>query len=169
MASFRYQPLEQSDEIRVLDLMPGVGNSEVECKIRHAQLSDNPDYEAVSYCWGDANDICHIHSDDCEIQVTRNLYNFLLCYRYTDRTRTVSADAICIDQTNLAERSSQVRLMGEIYSKAKVVLAWLGTAREESNAAIKLAKHRLGSVKSALVGSRLEPGFVRRVPTETGR
>lgn len=35
-------------------------------------------------------------------------------------------DQVCIDQSNLAERSQQVRLMGEVYTKAESVIAWLG-------------------------------------------
>ncbi|KAL2073742.1 hypothetical protein VTL71DRAFT_11068 [Oculimacula yallundae] len=35
-------------------------------------------------------------------------------------------DAICIDQADLEEKSTQVLLMGEIYSKAAAVIVWLG-------------------------------------------
>ncbi|KAH7391698.1 heterokaryon incompatibility protein-domain-containing protein [Pyrenochaeta sp. MPI-SDFR-AT-0127] len=35
-------------------------------------------------------------------------------------------DAICINQDDNAERSSQVRLMGELYRSARLVLGWLG-------------------------------------------
>ncbi|KAK4498991.1 hypothetical protein PRZ48_009502 [Zasmidium cellare] len=35
-------------------------------------------------------------------------------------------DELCIDQEHLEERGQQVSMMGEIYSKANVVLAWLG-------------------------------------------
>lgn len=35
-------------------------------------------------------------------------------------------DAICIDQENLDERSSQVLLMDKIYSQAQCTMAWLG-------------------------------------------
>jgi hypothetical protein len=35
-------------------------------------------------------------------------------------------DAICINQDNMSERGHQVKLMGDIYSCARTVLAWLG-------------------------------------------
>ena len=35
-------------------------------------------------------------------------------------------DALCIDQTNIQERASQVSLMGDIYSTADRVIIWLG-------------------------------------------
>ncbi|KAG7284372.1 hypothetical protein NEMBOFW57_010745 [Staphylotrichum longicolle] len=35
-------------------------------------------------------------------------------------------DAVCIDQGNAAEKAAQIPLMGEVYSRAGRVLAWLG-------------------------------------------
>jgi hypothetical protein len=35
-------------------------------------------------------------------------------------------DAICIDQSNIAERNSQVQIMCSIYSNADLVILWLG-------------------------------------------
>ncbi|KAI4179181.1 MAG: hypothetical protein L6R41_007995, partial [Letrouitia leprolyta] len=40
--------------------------------------------------------------------------------------RSLWADAICIDQSNIAERSSQVTMMGAIYERALSVQIWLG-------------------------------------------
>lgn len=41
-------------------------------------------------------------------------------------TMPVWADAICINQADTNERNAQVQMMGDIYSKATVVVAWLG-------------------------------------------
>ena len=35
-------------------------------------------------------------------------------------------DAICIDQKNPLEKTTQIPLMGEVYNNAELVLAWLG-------------------------------------------
>lgn len=35
-------------------------------------------------------------------------------------------DALCIDQTNVKERSQQVAQMAKIYSQASKVVAWIG-------------------------------------------
>ncbi|KAK0713942.1 heterokaryon incompatibility protein-domain-containing protein [Lasiosphaeria miniovina] len=51
---------------------------------------------------------------------------------------TIWADAICINQSDLAEKSSQVALMSSIYSSAARVVGWLGEAAGESNYAIEL-------------------------------
>ncbi|KAF2239752.1 hypothetical protein EV356DRAFT_109915 [Viridothelium virens] len=51
------------------------------------------------------------------------------------------ADAICINQDDLDERSHQVSMMGLIYSKAKGVIAWLGESNKESDLALDSAEY----------------------------
>lgn len=46
------------------------------------------------------------------------------------------ADAICINQEDLAEKSAQVRLMSRIYQRAQNVMAWLGAQDSMSIKAI---------------------------------
>ncbi|EPE27442.1 hypothetical protein GLAREA_04233 [Glarea lozoyensis ATCC 20868] len=45
-------------------------------------------------------------------------------------------DALCIDQSNIAERSHQVLLMETVYKKAFAVVTWLGEEGDDSDAAI---------------------------------
>lgn len=58
--------------------------------------------------------------------MTRNLFEALQVFRLKDRPRDLWADAVCIDQENLSERSAQVQLMAQIFSGASRVLVWLG-------------------------------------------
>lgn len=46
-------------------------------------------------------------------------------------------DAICINQLDVAEKSTQVSVMGSIYGNASQVVAWLGEGDEHDNAAAK--------------------------------
>ena len=71
--------------------------------------------------------------------VTQNLYGALKALRRVDRkTRAFLKrdnyafwiDAICINQADMAERSSQVGSMGRIYSDATVVFVWLGESAD---------------------------------------
>ena len=41
-------------------------------------------------------------------------------------------DYLCIDQTNISERSHQVSIMGSIYTQAAETIVWLGAATEET-------------------------------------
>ncbi len=51
----------------------------------------------------------------------------------TDRSAQIWADAVCINQNDLNERSSQVTFMGDIYKSAKGCQIWLGTVEEIKN------------------------------------
>jgi hypothetical protein len=133
-----YQPLTADDGFRLLELLPGSGNDPICCLLKHAVLSDAPEFEAMSYAWGDASDTLEIECEGVSFMVTRNLHALLSNIRHEDTARTLWVDAICIDQTNLAERSSQVQIMDRIYSTATLVLAWLGEAADGSDEAIEM-------------------------------
>lgn len=87
-------------------------------------------YEAISYVWGPP---VFPHAlnlpDSSRLWITESLHSALQHFRYEDRTRTVWADAVCIDQSNLDERSQQVAIMGDIYRNAVDVLIWLGPSQ----------------------------------------
>lgn len=54
MATKAYRPLNlDEDEIRLLILHPSRGDRIVEVDIVYAFLKDWPEYEALSYVWGD--------------------------------------------------------------------------------------------------------------------
>ncbi|PHH89676.1 hypothetical protein CDD83_5529 [Cordyceps sp. RAO-2017] len=83
--------------------------------------------------------------------INENLYDFLLQLRqWPDRvSRQLWVDAICINQDDLAEKSAQVRLMGQIYRSAECVVVWLGEC-ETQHASQK-------SLRAALELSRARP------------
>lgn len=64
------------------------------------------------------------------LPITANLYSALRFLRLPDAPLVLWVDAVCIDQRNNNERSSQVALMGRIYSLAERVLVWLGEEEE---------------------------------------
>src|SRR5436853_7882510 len=75
---YKYKELKNQQEIRLLGLEPGVISEEViQCRLRHALLSENPCYEALSYVWGDALLTRTILCNDKEIDITENLYTAL--------------------------------------------------------------------------------------------
>lgn len=125
--SYTYAPLEGSRDIRLLVLQPGQLGSPIHCTLVVTSLDSAPEYETISYCWGDESIKQKIFCDDCTIDVTVSLYTALDRLRFSDRPRTLWADAVCIDQVhNSAEKGSQILLMTNIYSLAQRVLVWLG-------------------------------------------
>lgn len=97
-----------------------------------------PTWKALSYTWGSPSDKVLISVNDRPFEVTRNLFSALLRLRYVDRRRTLWIDAICIDQSNLGERSVQVQQMPLIYQSASGVLIWLGEADDFDRLAVTI-------------------------------
>ncbi|KAG5820000.1 hypothetical protein H9Q74_009148 [Fusarium xylarioides] len=90
-------------------------------------------YEAVSYTWAKGNgkrDKDHaifIGNRWDKLPITENCYDALQNCRFDDRDRRLWVDAICINQSNISERTHQVGMMRHIYSTASRVLIYLGT------------------------------------------
>ncbi|KAF4970276.1 hypothetical protein FSARC_2654 [Fusarium sarcochroum] len=113
--------------IRLLHLLPATDiNDPIESRIEVVSLEENPAYEALSYCWGENNQLREIKCNQQEFQVTENLFSALQHLRNEHSERTLWIDAICINQKDLEERQSQVLLMEDIYTKSERVVVWLG-------------------------------------------
>jgi hypothetical protein len=98
-------------------------------------------YEALSYEWGSQAILYPVHVNYAPesaniIAVTPNLENALRQLRLQDKARVLWVDALCIDQNNLSERSSQVALMGDTFRFAKRVIVWLGPEEDNSHYAL---------------------------------
>jgi hypothetical protein len=68
----------------------------VECSLRTVSLDDTPDYQALSYCWGDPAVTESIRLEGESIQVTISLAAALRAIRYETEEAVLWADAICI-------------------------------------------------------------------------
>lgn len=64
----------------------------------------------------------------------------------TSLQRLVWIDALCINQDEMAERASQVKLMGRIYQKAADVKIWLGNAAPDMPTVLALIAQALRNV-----------------------
>ncbi|PMD42634.1 heterokaryon incompatibility, partial [Hyaloscypha variabilis F] len=102
-----------------------------------AKLSDKPAYEALSYAWGHLVYCEKIYLPTSYLEITSNLATALRQLRHQDRPRKLWVDALCINQSDEAEKGHQVMLMAQIYSGTKSCLAWLGEANTETHAAVR--------------------------------
>lgn len=118
-------PLEESC-IRLLTIKPGDASDPLELHLSTVSLNTSPVYEAISYCWGDASHTDVVLCDGHDVSITTSLFGALGELRYAAEPRTVWADALCIDQTNVDDKSQQVQLFHRIYSQATRTLIWLG-------------------------------------------
>ncbi|KAL8387088.1 hypothetical protein RB595_010165 [Gaeumannomyces hyphopodioides] len=136
-----YRPLAPQ-YIRVFELEPGDFSAPIVGRLV-AQTIDGEPYEAISYVWGDTRNRRDITINAGTLSVTWSLHSALTAFRHLPPSgghgpsgsaqqqgrlgvRRLWADAVCINQEDLPERTSQVELMGRIFARARRVLAWLG-------------------------------------------
>ncbi|KAG4433772.1 hypothetical protein IFR05_010739 [Cadophora sp. M221] len=131
---FKYKPLTGSSAIRLVILEAGRGQDPVKCRLIHVSLDDDPQYEALSYAWGDPSVTTPIYLDGKTFSVTENLEAALVNLRDESlgnpKNRVLWIDAICINQLHILERNDQVHRMRRIYGNAVTVLIWLGRYHE---------------------------------------
>jgi hypothetical protein len=110
-------------------------------------LDTSPEYEAISYAWGNAALVQQVAFGSKVLRVTQSCYDLLRILRKRDSSRcgdracsTLAQhywiDAICINQgfqedrgkqeNSRRERSHQVAMMATIYEKANKVIVWPG-------------------------------------------
>jgi hypothetical protein len=138
---FTYDVLDQPEHnIRAVRLHPRRWRTDpmIICDIITLDLNTGPWYEALSYEWGNPSTSTRytILLNNKSIVVRENLWWALYELRDAHQPRTLWIDAICINQSDVHERNCQVSRMGDIYSQAARVVAWIGQANFESSHAI---------------------------------
>jgi hypothetical protein len=129
-----YEPLPDNSWFRVLVIEPGDMDDPINCWLKSGRREDwNKRYEALSYSWKAAGAVetQTVICNGQEIPIQGNLYHALLHIRRTTSPRVIWADALCINQSNVSERSQQVQVMSAIYKSAGATLIWLGKETEE--------------------------------------
>lgn len=134
-------PIDPKREIRVVSILPGDYWEDICCQLTTQRLILNdessskaqapegsaPDFEALSYTWGNWNDFeCVTLNGVEEFPITYNLWTALKRLRLSTETRRLWIDQLSIDQDSKVEKPDQVALMGLIYNQASEVLIWLG-------------------------------------------
>jgi len=128
-ATFKHKPLRGSNEIRLLRVRPRYlsKNQQMHCDMVHVDLTSPPQYTAISYRWGSAEEKpLFIMIDGAPFPISRSLHTLLLAKRKSRHHVLFWIDAICINQSDDKEKSQQVNLMRRIFEEASSTLGWLG-------------------------------------------
>ncbi len=135
--------IKPSLQIRLLRLHPAPETyNSVQCTLVAFTLDETPEYEALSYIWGDPGEHGHeIFVDQSPFVVRQNLGNAMKRMRDESQGRWIWIDAICINMSDLAERNAQISSMRTIFSKASQVIVWLGEPSPRDLSAIETLKH----------------------------
>jgi hypothetical protein len=120
--------------IRVLHLEPGNDGDDVRARIQLLNLESVPcpQYDCVSYVWGDPSSTRSAFINEKPIQITTNLHDALRHIRSNSESVIIWADAVCINQSDVDEKGQQVALMEVIYRKCSKVHIWLGMPKPGS-------------------------------------
>lgn len=161
LADGLYRPLKHN-EIRVLELLLGDKAAPILCHLRHVEIEYYDEFEAVSYTWGNEQYSRSIRFKSGTLAITPSLEAALRVFRHPvpgalgwafehvrrffgsdswrhtliPGTSYLWIDAICINQEDLDERNRQIKVMGEIYRRAKRLLIWLGVESNNSDVAM---------------------------------
>ena len=140
---YSYAPLPDSGAIRLLKLSKSLlAGAKPLITLKTFKLTECPQYSALSYTWGEPLvdppasrqnvklEECVIHIKSAGqiyvMPVTTNLFDCLTYLTKKGFSDYLWVDALCIDQQDVDEKSSQVSNMGIIYSAAVQVIVWLG-------------------------------------------
>ena len=117
-------------------------------------------YEALSYVWGKPDFVQTLHVRACEpLKISSALAVALRYLRHAADERVLWIDAICINQTDSEERSSQVSVMADIFEMADCVTVWLG----EDHEIVPLAYATMDALSAASLAFGIEEGdFIGR-------
>lgn len=112
----------------------------ISCTIECFPLDQCPEYVPFSYVWGTGKKSL-IRCNGARLDILPNLYDALEQYRSSLMSEAwVWADAICINQGDDKEKSSQIRQMREIYQQGQRIWVWLGKADKRTDGAMSLLR-----------------------------
>ncbi|KAK4164624.1 HET domain-containing protein [Cladorrhinum sp. PSN259] len=131
---YQYLPLPPLPEhgrsppyTRILRLEPAVDQHEpLRAVLEPADVSATAPYEALSYTWGTDPPSDYLWLGNTPLPIKPNLEAALRALRLPDLFRRLWVDAVCIDQSNVDERSRQVEYMRLVYQHSTRVIVWLG-------------------------------------------
>lgn len=160
---YRYQPLSDPRATRLIMLSKSAdNNAPLSSAIVETTLDKPADYYALSYTWGNeapSEAMSIFPTADSTTAVTPAQVLLLtpncaaalkiLRKRLGDANVGVWVDAVCINQSDVAEKNVQVTMMAEIYSLAQCVVVWVGQqwAPKNTRSLMFLSNKWLGRIK----------------------
>lgn len=136
---FLHQGLTDPEhQIRLLRIDSVLDNGTISCDLNAYYLDSAPPYAAISYTWGSPAPKKAILIDGKAFNVWSNAYDAMIqCHGFLKTADSPFSnyfwiDSVCINQTDLAEKSSQVAHMLSIFRAVAVVLAALGPHERDS-------------------------------------
>lgn len=116
--------------MRLLRLCPGRPSEPLRCEFVVSPQAQSGPYEAISYVWGHPARAESIIVHGKALNVTTSAYAIMLQRRSRSHEQMIWIDQVCINQTDLEEKASQVRAMNNIFRRASLLSVWLGPSQD---------------------------------------
>ncbi len=134
--TFTYSPLTH-DCFRLLTVISiDAHNKTITCQLDHYLIDEAPEYTALSYAWGHPDYSESIVCNGKTLSITPHLRGALYHLHSLGPATRFWIDAICINQTDNAEKAIHTRSMSIVYRSAQKVLVWLGQGDNDSDNAM---------------------------------
>ena len=143
---YQHSPLSHSRDFRLVRLGAKSSKSteaSIACEFFHYSLDEAPSYSTLSHTWAspdlDKGETAFCADSSLSIQLNLSAWIDTHGISLADQGHLfwINLDQLCIDQSNIIERSNQVRLMKEIYAKSSKLFVWLGPGSDESTLALE--------------------------------
>lgn len=85
-------------KFRLIQLKSGKASESVQIELNMYGLLDAPDYDALSYTWGNPEKLHQIFCNGLPMRVNENVHTALERLRFPDGPRNIWIDALCINQ-----------------------------------------------------------------------
>jgi hypothetical protein len=121
-------------EIRLINILPGTQQDQLQGVIIHVQSTSAPTYQALSYVWGTDQQTKELVTPDGTLPISPSLSKALHSLRRKDQSITLWVDAICINQKDGREKEKQIRLLPVIFQNASITYAFLEGGDGSDNA-----------------------------------
>ena len=190
---FTYQPLKSPTSIRILrvDAQPE-GNADtnpnlITTYLDEVNLAEDPNFNALSYVWGDhrpplgqghsnkrSTRCFNILCNGRKMSVTYNLFCFLRRLAaakqgeplHNVRRSCLWVDQLCVNQSDDAEKVVQVAMMDHVYSRARLVVSWLGEGDSHVDGAARLVSRLADIPRNTLSSPSFDIAkFVKEIPS----
>jgi hypothetical protein len=143
-SSYKYKELSSGPSFRLFRIEKSQPSSNA-CEdifsihLFEASFNHPPEFEAISYAWGQEPASSVVACNGKQLHVTPNVEAILsVLSAQRESVGVFWIDSICIDQSNVSEKNIQVPRMRSIYSAANLVWIYLGEGSFETRTAFNL-------------------------------
>ena len=132
-----YRRLDKSD-IRLFTIRSHKA-ANVVCELQTYPRTYTPDYDAVTYVWGDDPSVTLVVCNGYQLSIRSSLFRALplIDGSRPKPKRPLWIDALCLNPKDDIEKATHVPLMGGIYENAKRTLVCFDESAENSDQAIR--------------------------------